>query len=166
MGTIRLTKCEKYVFTITALCLIIALGCWGIFSTNLIEKLNVPLKGTKEWFEWRIKDRIESGLQNSEKYVPIEWNGHTIKYSNGEIVFGEGRISDLSGDWSSISFEHTFKVINKEGCESHYEKLISFDKDGNIIRYEDNVDLPEDYIGLGGYDKFYGFRTAKDKELQ
>lgn len=167
MGTIKLTKCEKYIFTIIALCAIMALGCWGLYNTDFSEKLNEPLKGTKEWFEWRIKKRIESELQNGEKYVPIEWNGITRKNSNGEIIFGEGKISSevLSSDWAFISFKHTFKVINKEGCESHYEKLISFDKEGNIIRYENNVELPEDYIGFGGYDKFYGFRTAKDKEL-
>lgn len=149
--------------------LLVLIACGLCFLFVYYEEEPISLREAERmgsvagWFEKRIERRVDSSLQKDEKYEPVSWDGGSIKDADGTVSFLSDGISYPSGDWVSVSFKHTFKIVNKEGCESYYRKSISFDREGNMVRYEDAVDLTS--MSFGSFHGISGFRLATDEEL-
>lgn len=105
---------------------------WGVsFQKDYLPEFNPNASEEQKtnWIKAKTKEYIKNNLYNNEEYIALKWEGsgytddlgHTTTYSTFHIP---------SVEWNTLRLSHTFKIINKKGCESHYCKHIEFDKKG------------------------------------
>ena len=122
---------------------------WGIsFQKDYLPEFNPNASEEQKtnWIKAKTKEYIKNNLYDNEEYIALKWEGsgytddlgHTTTYSTFHIP---------SVEWNTLRLSHTFKIINKKGCESHYCKHIEFNKKGNITNFVNRID-GEDYTGI------------------
>ncbi len=144
---------------VMAIALLVVTG--GIFYLVNEYENHMPLlnsKASKEdikaWIVKRIEKKIESGLQQGEKYAPLKWDGSFCKNRDGGGTFSNG-ILVPDNDWETVRYTHVFQIMNKEGAVSYFRKSITFDRNWDIIDYSDAVKLSRDVLKLNSLLNFY-----------
>lgn len=143
-------KSDNIVLLVTVIIigLLIALGVNYKNKMPMTLSSNPSATEMERYIKGRVQKHIEKSLAKGEKYMGLKWKmggytdaaGHTTVYSGGTF-------SVPSSKWSRLVFSHTFIIINKEGCESHYCKQIIIDKQGNITNFTNQIS-GEDYAGI------------------
>ena len=131
---------------VMAIALLVVTG--GIFYLVNEYENHMPLlnsKASKEdikaWIVKRIEKKIESGLQQGEKYAPLKWDGSFCKNRDGGGTFSNG-ILVPDNDWETVRYTHVFQIMNKEGADILYkdrnseEMVIDFVMRATTLRYK------------------------------
>lgn len=143
-------KLDNIVLLVTAVIIGLLIALMADYKNKMPMTLSSNPSATEmeRYIKERVQEYIEKNLTTGEKYTGLKWKmkGYTDT-TNHTTVYSRGTFSTPSSKWSRLVFSHTFIITNKEGCESHYCKLITIDKQGNITNFTNQIS-GEDYTGI------------------
>ena len=105
---------------------------------------------TSEFIKKKVQNHIKKHLPKGEKYIEFDWRLIRYTDNSGQNIYtNRDEFDNLpsSSSYSSLNISHTFIIVNKKGCESHYCKHIEIDKQGNITDYINGIN-GEDFTGM------------------